>query len=130
MTKWRQLVRVLTAYDGDGQLVAEADLLAYERAERQGVSPARLLSSAEEMATDFVEAERAVARRFQARSITLSPDDLRIDDVLVEVAGAPVKTVDEVKASVGRMPPGTWLPLKLRRQAEFIDLTAKVPPQQ
>ncbi len=23
MTKWRQLVRVLTAYDGDGQLVAE-----------------------------------------------------------------------------------------------------------
>ncbi len=55
---------------------------------------------------------------------------LRIDDVLVEVAGAPVKTVDEVRASVGRMPPGTWLPLKLRRQAEFIDLTAKFPPQQ
>ena len=52
---------------------------------------------------------------------------LRAEDVLVEVAGAPVKTADEVRALVGRMAPGTWLPLKARRQSETIELTAKFP---
>jgi len=54
---------------------------------------------------------------------------LRVDDVLVEVAGTSVKTPDEVKAFVGRMAPGTWLPLKVKRQIELVDLTAKFPTQ-
>jgi len=54
---------------------------------------------------------------------------LRIGDVLVEVAGAAVKTAEEVKASVGRMAPGTWLPLKARRKTEVVELTAKFPAQ-
>ena len=53
--------------------------------------------------------------------------DLRAGDVLVEVAGTPVKTSDEVRAIVGRMAPGTWLPLKAKRQNEMIELTAKFP---
>jgi uncharacterized iron-regulated protein len=52
---------------------------------------------------------------------------LRADDVLVEVAGAPVKTADEVRALVVRMAPGTWLPLKARREGEMLELTAKFP---
>jgi S1-C subfamily serine protease len=52
---------------------------------------------------------------------------LRTDDVLVEVAGTPVKTAEEAKALVGRTAPGTWLPLKLKRQAELVELTAKFP---
>jgi uncharacterized iron-regulated protein len=54
---------------------------------------------------------------------------LRVDDVLVEVAGTSVKTPDEVKAFVGRMAPGTWLPLKVKRQINLVDLTAKFPTQ-
>jgi uncharacterized iron-regulated protein len=53
--------------------------------------------------------------------------DLRAGDVLVEVAGTPVKTSDEVRAIVGRTAPGTWLPLKAKRQNEMIELTAKFP---
>jgi hypothetical protein len=60
----------------------EADLLAYERAERVGLPAERLLTSPEEMAAEFVAAERSVARQFRTRTLTLSPDDLRIDDVL------------------------------------------------
>jgi uncharacterized iron-regulated protein len=52
---------------------------------------------------------------------------LRADDVLVEVAGAPVTTPDAVRALVLRMAPGTWLPLKLKRQADLVELTAKFP---
>jgi uncharacterized iron-regulated protein len=54
---------------------------------------------------------------------------LRVDDVLVEVAGTSVKTADEVKAFVGRMAPGTWLPLKVKRKIELVELTAKFPTQ-
>jgi len=53
--------------------------------------------------------------------------DLRAGDVLVEVAGTPVKTPDEVRAIVGRMAPGTWLPLKAKRAREMVELTAKFP---
>jgi S1-C subfamily serine protease len=53
--------------------------------------------------------------------------DLRAGDVLVEVAGTAVKTSEEVRAIVGRTAPGTWLPLKARRQNETIELTAKFP---
>ena len=56
--------------------------------------------------------------------------DLRAGDVLVEVAGTPVKTADEVKAIVGRMAPGTWLPLKARRAGAIVALTAKFPAKQ
>jgi uncharacterized iron-regulated protein len=53
--------------------------------------------------------------------------DLRAGDLLVEVAGTPVKTSDELRAIVGRTAPGTWLPLKAKRQNEIIELTAKFP---
>jgi uncharacterized iron-regulated protein len=53
--------------------------------------------------------------------------DLRAGDVLVEVAGIAVKTPDEVRTIVGRTAPGTWLPLKAKRQNEMIELTARFP---
>jgi len=64
---------------------------------------------------------------FVAAGSIAEATDLRAGDVLVEVAGTPVKTSDEVRAVVGRMAPGTWLPLKAKRQNEMIDLTAKFP---
>ena len=52
---------------------------------------------------------------------------LRAGDVLIEAAGAAVKTTDELRAIVGRMAPGTWLPLKAKRQDETVELTARFP---
>jgi uncharacterized iron-regulated protein len=52
---------------------------------------------------------------------------LRVGDVLIEVAGSVVKVPGEVRAIVGAMVPGTWLPLKARRAAEILELTARFP---
>ncbi|MGP1680530.1 MAG: ChaN family lipoprotein, partial [Burkholderiales bacterium] len=69
------------------------------------------------------------------RVVAVSPDSvaaasgLKAEDVLIEAAGTAVKTIGELKASVSRMAPGTWLPLKARRGGELIELTAKFPPK-
>jgi uncharacterized iron-regulated protein len=52
---------------------------------------------------------------------------LRVGDVLTEVAGTAAKTSEEVRAIIGRMAPGTWLPLKAKRAGEMVELTAKFP---
>ena len=52
---------------------------------------------------------------------------LQAGDVLTEAAGAAVKTTEELKAIVVGMAPGTWLPLKAKRGAESIELTARFP---
>jgi len=53
---------------------------------------------------------------------------LQVEDVLTEAAGTAVKTTDELKSAVIRTAPGTWLPLKARRNSAPIELTAKFPP--
>lgn len=53
---------------------------------------------------------------------------LQAGDVLIEVAGSEVKVPGEVRAIVGAMVPGTWLPLKAKREGEIVQLTAKFPP--
>lgn len=53
---------------------------------------------------------------------------LKVGDVLIEVAGTNVKVAEDVRAIVLAMRPGTWLPLKAKRQGEVLDLTAKFPP--
>ena len=52
---------------------------------------------------------------------------LRAGDVLVEVAGTSVSEPAQVRAIVMRMAPGTWLPLKAKRQSEMVELTARFP---
>jgi uncharacterized iron-regulated protein len=41
---------------------------------------------------------------------------LRPGDLIVEAAGAPVTTPADVRAAVESQPPGTWLPLRVRRR--------------
>ncbi len=53
---------------------------------------------------------------------------LRVGDVILEVAGTAVTAPAEVSAVVARMAPGTWLPLKARREDGILELTAKFPP--
>ncbi|MBE0613240.1 MAG: ChaN family lipoprotein [Burkholderiales bacterium] len=52
---------------------------------------------------------------------------LQAGDVLTEAAGTAVTTTGELKNIVVRMLPGTWLPLKAKRNGEIIELTARFP---
>jgi uncharacterized iron-regulated protein len=49
-------------------------------------------------------------------------------DVLLEAAGSALKDFAELRGAVQRQAPGTWLPLKIRRQNETLELIAKFPP--
>lgn len=53
---------------------------------------------------------------------------VRVGDVVVEIAGLPVRQSGDVVEAVQRQAAGTWLPLKVKRGANAIDLVAKFPP--
>jgi len=46
---------------------------------------------------------------------------------VVAVAGAPARSVGQVIAAVRRQPDGTWLPLKLLRGEETLELVVRFP---
>lgn len=48
-------------------------------------------------------------------------------DVIVEMAGRPVKKVMEAVETVQAMQPGTWLPMSVLRHDKRVDLVAKFP---
>jgi len=52
---------------------------------------------------------------------------LRPGDVLLEVAGLPVQDARDVREVIERQAPGTWLPIKVRRGDETVELIAKFP---
>jgi uncharacterized iron-regulated protein len=92
----------------------------------------------------FAAARPAPARPLLGITVDTVPDGVKVltvnagsiaetagvkaGDVLVEVAGSVVKVVGDVRAIVGTMVPGTWLPLKAKREGEIVALTAKFPP--
>lgn len=53
---------------------------------------------------------------------------LRAGDVLVEAGGRKLSAPGEVSAIVSAMIPGTWLPLKILRQNESMEMLARFPP--
>ncbi|MDX1373977.1 MAG: ChaN family lipoprotein, partial [Burkholderiales bacterium] len=54
--------------------------------------------------------------------------DLRAGDAIVSLAGTPVSRLDSVIAAVRAQPPGTWLPIELRRDGETLERVIKFPP--
>jgi uncharacterized iron-regulated protein len=52
---------------------------------------------------------------------------LKADDVLLEIAGQPVKNFTTVRMAIQRQAPGTWLPMKVRRGTEEIEIVARFP---
>jgi uncharacterized iron-regulated protein len=54
---------------------------------------------------------------------------VRAGDVVLEIAGRPVKRTGDVAGAVQRQAPGTWLPLKVKRGPDTVELVAKFPPQ-
>jgi S1-C subfamily serine protease len=47
--------------------------------------------------------------------------------VIREAAGVPVTQMDDIVEIVKRQAPGTWLPLKLKRGGDTIEIIAKFP---
>ena len=52
---------------------------------------------------------------------------LRVGDILLEAAGTPLNKVNEVKPIVDSVAPGTWLPLKVLRERQNIEVVARFP---
>ncbi len=48
-------------------------------------------------------------------------------DVITQAAGVPVKRNQDLIAIIGRQAPGTWLPLRVVRGGETLDMVAKFP---
>lgn len=53
---------------------------------------------------------------------------LRSGDVLVAIAGMPVNAMADVQRVVNRQQPGTWLPIRVRRDDAELEIVAKFPP--
>jgi uncharacterized iron-regulated protein len=52
---------------------------------------------------------------------------LRAGDVIAQIAGEPVSASRDVVAAVQRQAPGTWLPLRARRDGAEVEIVAKFP---
>jgi uncharacterized iron-regulated protein len=48
-------------------------------------------------------------------------------DVIVQMAGEPVQSGADMVAAVQRQPPGSWLPIVVRRNGALVDLVARFP---
>jgi len=53
---------------------------------------------------------------------------LRAGDVIAEAAGVGVKQAGELTEVVQRQAPGTWLPLRVKRESSSLEVVAKFPP--
>lgn len=54
---------------------------------------------------------------------------LRVGDIIIEAAGAPVRRSVTLVGLIRRQPAGTWLPLTLRREGERLELVVRFPRQ-
>ncbi|MEW6512579.1 MAG: ChaN family lipoprotein [Pseudomonadota bacterium] len=52
---------------------------------------------------------------------------LKTGDVILEVAGQPAKGILVLRSVVQRQVPGTWLPLKVRRDGKELEIVARFP---
>ncbi len=66
-------------------------------------------------------------RQIEAGSVAAAAG-MRAGDIVVEVAGLPVKRPGDLIEAVQRHAAGTWLPIKVKRGADAIELVAKFPP--
>ena len=55
---------------------------------------------------------------------------LKGGDQLVEIAGTPVKSTLHAITAIRLQPAGTWLPLRVKRSDETLELVVKFPPRQ
>lgn len=71
-------------------------------------------------------ADGAVIRAVQAGGVAASAG-LKPGDLVVAAAGTPVRRAADLTATVQRQPPGTWLPMTVRRDRATREVVAKFP---
>ncbi|BDU71632.1 hypothetical protein [Mesoterricola silvestris] len=87
-----------------GAINERARLLAQQRAETYGIPLKELLSSKQEMAQDYDQAERIVSRTFRDGVLVFKPEDLRIDDGIgLKFVGTP-EEMDSMEEAIRRHP--------------------------
>ena len=73
------------------------------------------------------ESERGVHVADVSPGSLAEKSGFRAGDLIVELAGAPVSKVATVIAAIRDQPAGTWLPLRIRRDTEFLELVVRFP---
>lgn len=69
----------------------------------------------------------AVVLQVEKNSIAEAAN-LMVSDVIVEMAGVTIKVTDDVINVVKRQAPGTWLPIKIKRDNQDMEIVAQFPP--
>lgn len=54
--------------------------------------------------------------------------DLKAGDVVLEAAGVATRSPEHLRQIVERQAPGTWLPLKVSRDGQVLEIVARFPP--
>jgi S1-C subfamily serine protease len=97
-----------------------------------GVAPTDTAAAAERprLGIALVPGEGPGARieRVQDGSVAAAAG-LRTGDVVIEIAGREVRRNADVLNTIRRQAPGTWLPMRVRRDGAEHDLVAKFPPR-
>lgn len=87
-----------------GEIRSTARMLAELRAREAGVSLDQLVSSAEIMAYDFIQAEQIVSRSFETADLRLIPHDIHIDDVVGFKFIGPASHLDTIQEAIANHP--------------------------
>ncbi|MFZ5558606.1 MAG: ChaN family lipoprotein [Pseudomonadota bacterium] len=73
-------------------------------------------------------AEGGVKVREVVKGSVAEASGLQADDVITEIAGAAARQPADVSGAVQRQAPGTWLPIKVTRGGQTVEIVAKFPP--
>jgi len=84
-------------------------------------SPPRL-GIAMEAAADGIRIAQVTAGSVAERA------GLKVGDVVTEAAGVATRSPQVMRRLIERQPPGTWLPLKVRRDGQELEVVARFPP--
>lgn len=73
------------------------------------------------------DAERWRIAQVQPRSVAAAAG-LRAGDIVVRAAGTPVRSPEDLRLTISRVSPGTWVPLEIERRGRLRTVIAKFPP--
>jgi uncharacterized iron-regulated protein len=93
-----------------------------------GVAPAKSEAARPRLGVRLERADGAVRIASVVKASVAEAAGLKAGDLVLEIAGQPAKQAGDVVSAVGRQPPGTWLPLRVKRGDATLDLVAKFPP--
>jgi uncharacterized iron-regulated protein len=118
-------VKTLMPWDREkacGELVAGYADAVFGLAEPRGMGAPR-----PRLGVSIEAVEEGVAIRAVEKASIAEVTGLRTGDVILELAGRVARSAEDVRGVVLAMAPGTWLPLKVKRDGGTTELVAKFP---